>query len=72
MINNYEREKISFNQEISHLKNEIHTLTSQLNDKNSHFKNLSEKLTSLEQILKEKDENMSKTNQELLVKIKLK
>lgn len=67
MINNYEREKIRFSQEISNLKNDILSLSTQLNDKNSQCKNITDKVANLEQMIKEKDENFSKTNQELLV-----
>lgn len=66
-LKTYEKEKEHHLEEISLLKNELAAYSSQLNDKNNQLKNLIDKSNRLEHQLKDKDDQFSKTNQELIV-----
>jgi hypothetical protein len=60
-------EKEQHLQEVQLLKNEIYNFSNQITEKNNHIRNLNEKVKVLERVIKEKDENFEKTNQELTV-----
>ena len=65
--NNYQQEKARHLEEIGQLKNQLNTYSHKLNEKTSQIKALVDKSTCLEQLLKEKEDQLTKTNQELIV-----
>lgn len=54
-------------QEVQMLKNELYAINEQISDKNNHIKNLTEKISILENVVKEKEDMFERTNQELTV-----
>ena len=55
--------------EIQSLKKEINAFTSQLKEKNAQIKVLGERSTQLESALKQKDAEITRVNEELIVRV---
>lgn len=69
MKKRYEEEKERHLREVSNFRNEIQNFTHQLADKNNQIKLLQEQSNCLEKLLKEKEEQYAKTNQELIMTV---
>ena len=54
-------------EEMSNLKNQLTVYSQKLNDKNHQIASLNEKSNCLEKLMEEKNEQLTKTNQELIV-----
>lgn len=55
-------------EEMSNLKNQLTIYSQKLNDKNQQITTLNEKSNCLEKLLDEKNDQLTKTNQELIVR----
>jgi len=64
----FEQEKERHLEEISNLKAELSIYLNKLNEKNDQIKVLSEKSKCLEQLLKEKESQLTKSNEEIIVR----
>ena len=64
----FEQEKERHLEEISNLKAELSIYLNKLNEKNGQIKVLSEKSKCLEQLLKEKESQLTKSNEEIIVR----
>jgi hypothetical protein len=53
--------------EIERLKNELNQIGSKVGEKNAQIKHVNERASRLEQLIREKDDQLTKTNQELIV-----
>ena len=61
------QERESHLKEISNLKSDINFISNQLEEKLNQLRTLTERTNCLEKLLKEKNDEMVKTNQELIV-----
>lgn len=69
MKQRHEEEKERHLREVTNFRNEIQHFTHQLADKNNQIKLLQEQSNCLEKLLKEKEEQYAKTNQELIMTV---
>ena len=67
MKKKYQEEKERHLKEVGNLRDEIKLFTNQLIEKNNQIKLMQEQSNCLEKLLNEKEEQVSKTNQELIV-----
>lgn len=63
----FQEEKERHLREVDNLRKEINSFTNQLAEKNSQIKLMQEQSNCLEKLLNEKEDQLAKTNQELMV-----